>query len=300
MALWQAEWVKSALKKNNAGLSIDITTIKTTGDKILDVPLSQVGGKGLFVKEIEEALLDGRIDLAVHSMKDMPAVIPEGLKIGAVPVRENPLDVLISKKNRSLSQLRRGSRIGTSSLRRSAQLRHLRPDLEILPLRGNIDTRIRKLDTGDLDAVILAAAGVKRMGLEDRIVEFLNETHLLPAVGQGALCIEIREKDPRMEILAAGLNDSETQIAVDAERAFLIRMEGSCQIPIAAYAKINGKQIFLEGLISDLEGEKIIRDRISGPFTSSRQIGIALAEKLLNSGGREILGNIFSKIKKGE
>jgi len=203
LALWQANWVKSAITSINPSLSVDLIIIKTKGDKILDVPLAKVGGKGLFVKEIEEALLDGRIDLAVHSMKDMPAEIPPGLCIGAVPERETPNDVLISKNGLLFSELISGSKVGTSSLRRSAQLLHARPDLVILPLRGNLDTRLKKLETENMDAIILAAAGVKRLNFESRITEYIDENVMLPAVGQGALCIEIRENDTEIEPMSS-------------------------------------------------------------------------------------------------
>jgi hydroxymethylbilane synthase len=214
LALWQANWVKDALESHHPDLTVNLATIKTKGDKILDVPLAKVGGKGLFVKEIEEALLNGRIDLAVHSMKDMPADIPVGLCIGAIPEREEPHDVLIARSGQPLDRLVHGARVGTSSLRRSAQLLRARPDIVIVPLRGNLDTRLKKLESGSMDAIVLAAAGVRRLGLADRITEIIDGSVMLPAVGQGALCIEIRENDPRIAPLVAVLDHSSTRQVV--------------------------------------------------------------------------------------
>ena len=291
LALWQSNWVKSELLKRHPSLSIQLVTIKTKGDKILDVPLAKVGGKGLFVKEIEEALLEKKVDLAVHSMKDMPADLPAGLKIGPVPQRENPVDVLISKDNRSLSQLPNGSRIGTSSLRRAAQLLSARREIKIVPLRGNLDTRLRKL--GDpaekLDAIVLAAAGVHRLGLEHRITEYLDPQMMLPAAGQGALCIEIRTDDQPVVDIVDCLNHPLTQLAVAGERSFLQRLGGSCQIPIAAHGKIKGNQIVIEGLVADVDGQKVVKDRFEGPAERAEAIGRELAESLLNQGADNIL-----------
>jgi hydroxymethylbilane synthase len=296
LALWQANWVKSALIEKFPSLAVDLVTIKTKGDKILDVPLANVGGKGLFVKEIEEALLDGRVDLAVHSMKDMPAELPQGLCVGPIPKRETPSDVLISRENHPLAQLSHRARIGTSSLRRAAQLRHARPDLSIVPLRGNLDTRLKKLDAAedDLDAIVLAAAGVKRLGLENRITEYLDSAVMLPAVGQGALCIEIRENNPEVAEKLDVLNHPSTRAAVLGERAFLKRLEGSCQIPIAAHGTIKSGQFILDGLVSDIDGESIIRDSRSGSEDASEQIGVDLAEHLLSLGAGEILEKLLS------
>jgi hydroxymethylbilane synthase len=270
---------------------IQLVTIKTKGDKILDVPLAKVGGKGLFVKEIEEALLEDRVDLAVHSMKDMPAELPPGLCIGPVPQRENPADVLISKDNVPFARLPTGSRIGTSSLRRAAQLRCARSEIKIVPLRGNLDTRLRKLvdPAEELDAIILAAAGVLRLGLENRITEYLNNHIMLPAAGQGALCIEIRKDDHRIIEKVDCLNHPSTQQVVAGERSFLHRLEGSCQVPIAAHGDIEGKHIHLDGLVADVDGQAVIRDRISGPADRAEAIGRELAEKLLSKGADKIL-----------
>jgi len=292
LALWQANWVKSKLVKSFPGLSAEIVIIKTKGDKILDVPLAKVGGKGLFVKEIEEALIANRIDMAVHSMKDMPAELLEGLSIGAIPERENPVDVLISRNNFLLSQLPEKAKVGTSSLRRMAQLKNIRPDLVILPLRGNLDTRIRKLHSGELDAIILAAAGVKRLGLENLITEYLDENIMLPAVGQGALCIEIRKDDYNIMKFADSLDHSVTRAVVMGERAFLKRLEGGCQIPIAGHGKAENKMFTISGLVADLEGKTMIKETLSGPLSSSESIGTAIADKLLSRGAKKILDNL--------
>jgi len=295
LAMWQANWVKSALESKNPSLTIDIFIIKTKGDKILDTPLAKVGGKGLFVKEIEEALLNGEIDLAVHSMKDMPSEIPDGLCIGSVPKREDPGDALISKNGKPFNELETGARIGTSSLRRGAQLLHARPDIEIIPLRGNLDTRIRKLETENLDAVILAAAGIKRLDLDDKITEVLPKHVMLPAVGQGALCIEIRQNDPQIESMVNELDHRETRIAVLGERAMSNRLGGSCQIPIAGYGEIDGEVLTLQGLVSNLSGKKVIRDSIRGDVSNPEKIGAALAERLLSMGADEILDQLKSE-----
>jgi hydroxymethylbilane synthase len=292
LALWQANWVKSALNAGNTSIAVELVPIKTRGDKILDVPLAKVGGKGLFVKEIEDALLNGRIDLAVHSMKDMPSEIPDGLCVGAIPEREIPQDVLISKKGLLLHDLMPGARIGTSSLRRSAQLLHARPDLVILPLRGNIDTRLKKLETENLDAIILAAAGVKRLGLENRITEYMDENVMLPAVGQGALCIEIRQNDPEIEPIIAALNHQETWTVVMGERAFLNRLEGGCQVPIAAHGKIEKNTFTLCGLVAAVDGTTVIKETLSGPEDSSESIGVKLADRLLSMGAKTLMENL--------
>jgi len=289
LALWQANWVKTAISQTHPEYSVELTIIKTRGDKILDVPLAKVGGKGLFVKEIEEALLDGRIDLAVHSMKDMPAEIPAGLCIGAVPKREEPRDVLITRSGLSFEQLRQGARIGTSSLRRSAQLLHVRADIQIVPLRGNLDTRLKKLENEDLDAIVLAAAGVRRLGLAHRITQILDESLMLPAVGQGALCIEIREADPRIRGVADALNHMMTQQVVMGERAFLNRLEGGCQVPIAGHGQIDDTGFSLTGLVCDVDGSHLIKETRCGSADQSERIGLELADALLARGAGEIL-----------
>jgi hydroxymethylbilane synthase len=289
LALWQANWVKSALTAGHPSLSVELVPIKTKGDKILDVALAKVGGKGLFVKEIEEALLNGDIDLAVHSMKDMPSEIPKGLCIGAIPQRETPQDVLISRKSLLLSQLGPNARIGTSSLRRTAQLLHSRPDLLIHPLRGNLDTRLKKLDADNFDAIILAAAGVKRLGLEHRITEYIDEKVMLPAVGQGALCIEIRENDPEVESIITLLEHDETRAVVMGERAFLHRLEGGCQVPIAAHGKIEKNRFTLCGLVATVDGTTVIRETLSGQKDSSESVGVTLADRLIEMGAKTIM-----------
>ncbi|MGB5984193.1 MAG: hydroxymethylbilane synthase [Desulfobacterales bacterium] len=292
LALWQANWVKQALESLHPDLSCKLSVIKTQGDKILDVPLAKVGGKGLFVKEIEEALLRGDIDLAVHSMKDMPAALPEGLTIGAIPRRETPNDVLISKNDLHLDALPQGAVIGTSSLRRAAQLRNARPDLTIRSLRGNVPTRLRKLQEENLDAIVLAAAGVKRMGLADHISQELPSDVMLPAVGQGALCIETRAEDPQVTPRIAALEHEETRIAVTAERAFLKRLEGGCQVPIAALAVVSGKLIHLASLVADLNGTRLIRSFRKGWKDSAVQLGVDAAEELLFRGAAGILDEL--------
>ncbi len=289
LALWQANWVKEAVNRNHPDLTVELVIIKTKGDKILDVPLAKVGGKGLFVKEIEEALLDGRIDLAVHSMKDMPADIPVGLGIGAIPEREEPRDVLITRSGLPLERLDKGARIGTSSLRRSAQLLRVRPDISIVPLRGNLDTRLKKLESEALDAIVLAAAGVRRLGLADRITQILDESILLPAVGQGALCIEIRKNDSRMAPVVADLDDLPTRQVVMGERMFLNRLEGGCQVPIAGHGHIDENGYTLTGLVCDVDGSHQVKQSQTGPLAQSEQIGLQLAETLLAMGAGEIL-----------
>jgi len=294
LALWQAKWVKAALLADHAGLNIELVIIKTKGDKILDTPLAQVGGKGLFVKEIETAMLDARIDLAVHSMKDMPSLIPDGLQIGAIPLRENPHDVLIShpRNPRRLSRLDTGARIGTCSLRRSAQLLHFRPDFKIMPLRGNLDTRLKKLESENLDAIILAAAGVLRLGLAERITEYLDEKRMLPAVGQGALCIETRAGDPVTEPLIKHLDHPATRIVVTGERAFLNHLEGGCQVPIAAHGHTDGRTFTLTGLVATVDGKTCIKETVSGRAQNSANIGTELAQRLLDRGARTILDEL--------
>lgn len=288
LALWQAHWVQAELLKAHPTLSVEITVIKTKGDKILDVPLAKVGGKGLFVKEIEDALLAGKIDLAVHSMKDMPAELPGGLIIGAIPQRENPQDVLVSKSG-CLTDLPEGGRIGTSSLRRAAQILFARPDMCIDPLRGNLDTRLQKLDTGDMDAIVLAAAGIRRLGLKHRISEYLDSSVMLPAAGQGALCIEIRAGDKDTGFLVGELDHAETRTVVLGERAFLHRLGGSCQVPIAAHGRIDGQNFELSGLVAEPDGSRIFRAALTGPAGTSKHIGTELAEKLVDQGAMTII-----------
>ncbi len=293
LALWQANWVKTAIEQIDPQFNAELVIIKTKGDKILDVPLAKVGGKGLFVKEIEEALLDNRIDLAVHSMKDMPSEIPPGLCIGAVPEREVVNDVLITLDGCRLDGLKNGARVGTSSLRRAAQLLHARPDFNIVSLRGNLNTRIKKLESQNLDAVILAAAGVKRLGLENKISQYLDIEIMLPAVGQGALCIETRIDDNKTAPVNQALNDDQTKTVVLGERAFLHRLEGGCQVPIAAHGKLDGDLFHITGLVAETDGSLILKETVSGPKSQSGQTGILLAEKLLSLGARGILDKVI-------
>jgi hydroxymethylbilane synthase len=299
LALWQANWVKSVLEQNFPPTPIELIVIKTQGDKILDVPLAKVGGKGLFVKEIEQALLTRRIDIAVHSMKDMPAGIPEGLCIGAIPKRENPVDVFISRNGAGFNELAAGSVIGTSSLRRGAQLRHARPDIVIQPIRGNLDTRLKKLESENFDALVLAAAGVKRLNLEHKITEYLDPEIMLPAVGQGALCIEIRKDDSTVGPLVASLEHAPTRAVVAGERAFLNRLEGGCQVPIAGHGRISEKQFAITGLVAEVDGSRVIKGEKSGPLDSAETIGIDLAEELLAGGADKILEQLKSMAPEG-
>ncbi len=267
--------------------------IKTKGDKILDVPLAKVGGKGLFVKEIEEALLREEIDLAVHSMKDVPTELPEGLEIAIIPERESPFDVLISRENLSFEGLPPGARVGTSSLRRTAQLRAKRPDLQIENLRGNLDTRLRKLSEGLYEAIIVAEAGLLRLGLGDTPRERFSPEVMLPAIGQGALAIEIRKADTELREGLSFLHHEETAVAVAAERAFLERLGGGCQVPLAAYACFDGGNLVVEALIADPSGEPLLRDKLEGPPSQAAEMGRRLAEELLSRGGQKILGKVY-------
>ena len=294
LALWQAEWVRSQLLATHEGFAIELVVIKTTGDKILDVPLAKVGGKGLFVKEIEEALLDGRADLAVHSVKDMLAELPQGLHLVCMPPREDPRDVLVSRIGKGLDELPIGARVGTSSLRRTSQLLYLRPDLRIETLRGNVDTRLRKLESEGLDAIILAAAGIKRMGLSHVISEYLEPERMLPAVGQGAMGIETRTDDVFTNQVMASLAHQQTMITVQAERAFLKRLEGGCQVPIGAHATMENETVLLTGMVADLQGNRLIRKVLQGDPQHPEVVGTRLAEAVLDAGGQEILEEIYS------
>ncbi len=292
LALWQANFVKSQINKFFPDSEIEIIKITTKGDQILDRPLALVGGKGLFVKEIEKALLQNEIDIAVHSMKDMPGELPSGLTIGAVPERENPCDIVISRHNIKLADLSSKSIIGTSSLRRSSQIKNLRPDLEIASIRGNLETRINKLNSGEFDAIILAAAGVKRLGMEKLITEYLSEDVMIPAVGQGALCIETREHDPEIQPVMAKLNHLKTATCVKGERAFLNKLEGSCHIPVGCFARYSGNDIFLTGIVASIDGTRIIKHSLHAQPDEIKQKGIELAEILLKNGAEEVLENL--------
>jgi hydroxymethylbilane synthase len=295
LALWQANHVRDRLTQA-LGETVELEIIKTSGDKNTEQPLSQIGaaagGKGLFVKEIEEALLDRRVHVAVHSAKDLPSTLAPGLAIAAYPEREDPRDALLTRGPASLKALPKGAKIGTSSLRRLAQLKSLRPDLEFLDLRGNVDTRVRKLDEGKYDAIVLAVAGLKRMGLGARITCVLDD--LVPAVGQGSLAIETRAGEPILERVRGALDHPPTRFAVEAERGFLARLEGGCTIPVAAHATVAGSRVSLEALIGAPGGTKIVRGKSEGESAKAAEIGRALAEKLLAEGGREILDAIRS------
>lgn len=293
LALWQAEWVQAQLQALLPETHISLQRIRTSGDKILDVPLANIGGKGLFLKEIEEALLREEIDIAVHSMKDVPTALPHGLAILSIPPREDPHDALVSYRGHLLSELPQGARIGTSSLRRQAQLLHHRPDLKITMLRGNLDTRLRKVKEGEFDAIILAAAGLRRMGWDDRITEVLPQTVSVPAIGQGAIGIEGRLTDTFVRTVLEQLDDPQTHTAVLAERAFLERLEGGCQVPIGAHATLSEDCLTLDGVIASVEGHRLIRDQIEGTWGEAEPLGVALAERLLARGGQEVLAQIY-------
>lgn len=320
LALWQAEHVADTLRAAAPGLTVRLDRIRTTGDKITDVPLAKVGGKALFVKEIEEALAAGSVDLAVHSMKDVPTELPVGLAIAAMPPREDPSDALIARTGGGLAALPRGARVGTSSLRRQAQLLHLRPDLAIVPLRGNLDTRIRKLACEGLDAIILALAGIKRLGLTHLVSEVLPPEMFLPAIGQGALGIEVREsrtgataegqagrpagergapeppgRDEAIARLVRILDHHETHLAVRAERGMLARLQGGCQVPIAAHAELGPRGIRLRGLVASLDGKTLVRAEARGPADNPETVGVAVAEELLGRGGRTILAAVYEE-----
>jgi hydroxymethylbilane synthase len=293
LAVQQSEWVQAQLRKLAPHVTVTLQRIQTSGDKILDVPLAQIGGKGLFVKEIEEALLSGEIDLAVHSMKDVPTELPEGLAILCVPPREDPRDALISREGLVFNDLPRGARIGTSSLRRQSQLLHARPDLTIAMLRGNLDTRLRKLREGQFDAIVLAAAGLRRLAWAHEITEYLAPQISLPAIGQGALGIEGRRDDLFIHSLLSGLNHASSMTAVLAERALLHRLQGGCQVPIAAHATVTGTGVRLEGLVASVDGKELFRETADGTIEDPESIGIQLAEQLLARGGDRILRAIY-------
>ena len=297
LALWQAAHVKHLLEELDPALVISLNVIKTQGDIILDVPLAKVGGKGLFVKEIEEALLDGRADLAVHSIKDVPMELPEGLLLGCVPPRESATDCFLSCNYPSFEALPRGAHVGTSSLRRQAQLLALRPDLVISSLRGNVDTRLRKLEEGAFDAIVLATAGLQRLGLRAPYMLPFAPERVMPAVGQGALGIECREDNYDLLVLLASLEDRDTRVCVDAERAFLAGLDGGCQVPIAAHARlVDEETLVLEGLVAEVDGSLILRGERRGDAIDSSKIGESLAQELLDGGARTILEKLYPKL----
>lgn len=293
LALWQSNHIASLLRKQYPDCQVTLKKIVTKGDRILDVPLAQIGGKGLFTKEIETELLDGTVDLAVHSLKDMPTVLPEGLCLTAITTRANVGDAFVSNKYASFSELPQGAVLGTSSLRRKAQLLAVRPDLKIVDLRGNVDTRLRKLDEGQMDAIILAAAGLERLGHADRIREIIPTTVCLPAVGQGALAIECRSDNKEVRDMLAFLNDLPTKQATDAERAFLGLIEGGCQVPIGVHAEVENDNVKIEAVIASLDGSKVLRNNITGPAANAADIGRKLGQQMLAEGGEQILADIL-------
>ena len=293
LALAQAGWVKRSLE--HAGVSVKIIVIKTSGDRLVDRTIQSLGGKGAFTKEIEDSLIGGEIDLAVHSMKDLPTELPHGLSIAAVPEREDPRDVVVSRDNIRLEHLPKGALVATGSLRRKAQILNYRSDLSLIPIRGNVDTRLRKLETERLDAVVLAAAGLKRLGREDRISEYLPPDICLNAVAQGALAIETRADEPSRQAVAF-MNHDSSFLEVAAERAFLRKLGGGCHVPVAARATVDGALINLTGLIADTDGRRICRGSISGPTVEAVALGTALAERLLRDGAGEMLGGLTTGI----
>ncbi len=297
LAVTQSTWVKNQIESQYPDTTVELVKITTRGDKILDVPLAKVGGKGLFVKEIEDALAAGRVDLAVHSMKDVPSDLPEGLQVAVIPPRETPFDAFICNGETTLDELPAGARIGTSSLRRKAQLAALRPDLVIEDLRGNLDTRLRKLDEGQYDAIILAGAGLNRLGLQQRIASLFTPEQMLPAIGQGSLGIELRIADDELLTGMQFLHDPKTAITVAAERAFLLRLEGGCQVPIGAHAVLNDDTVTLTGLIAAVDGTRILREQQSAPMKQAVKLGRSLAETLLDRGGRAILDQVYQETR---
>ncbi|EEW09362.1 porphobilinogen deaminase [Vibrio mimicus VM573] len=293
LALWQANYVKDALMAAHPGLKVELVTMVTRGDVILDTPLAKVGGKGLFVKELEVAMLEGRADLAVHSMKDVPVDFPQGLGLVTICEREDPRDAFVSNTYAKIDDLPSGAVVGTCSLRRQCQLKAARPDLVIKELRGNVGTRLSKLDAGEYDAIILAAAGLKRLELESRIRSFIEPEQSLPAVGQGAVGIECRLDDQRVRELLAPLNHTDTADRVRCERAMNLTLQGGCQVPIGSYALLDGDEIWLRALVGEPDGSQIVRGEIRGPRSEAEQLGITLAEQLLGQGAKEILERLY-------
>lgn len=292
LAMWQTNFVVDSLRKVTDQYEFEIVSLKTKGDKVLDVSLAKIGDKGLFTKELEDGLLSGEMDFAVHSLKDIPTVLPEGLQLSAMLTRHNPADVLISEKYDSFDALPQGAKVGTSSLRRKAQLLNKRPDLNIQDLRGNVNTRMRKLKEENFDGIILAAAGVERMEWEESITEELAHDLCLPAVSQGVIAVETRSDDPEIIALVQLIHDKESEICVNAERALLRALEGGCQIPIAGHAHIEGDTVVLDGLVGSIDGKTIIRDQMRGPIELAEEIGKQLAKVLSEKGGKEILEQI--------
>ena len=293
LALWQAEHIRARLEVLHTDLKVELVTFVTQGDKILDTPLAKIGGKGLFVKELEAALLDGRADLAVHSMKDVPMALPEGLSLPVICEREDPLDAFVSNTYHSFDELPQGAKVGTSSLRRKTQILKQRPDLNIIDLRGNVGTRLSKLDSGLYDAIILASAGLKRLGLADRIRHTLQPEISLPAVGQGALGLECRATDQAVLDLILPLLHDETDVCVRAERAFNAYLEGGCQVPIAGYATLNQGQLHIEGRVGSVDGLTLLKVELSGTPEQAEQLGVSLAQQLLEQGAGDLLKALY-------
>ena len=293
LALWQAEHVKEKLIQAHAGLTVELVGMQTEGDRFLDAPLVAVGGKGLFIKELEQALLDNEADIAVHSMKDVTIDLPDKLALPVIMKREDTRDVLISNNYKSLDELPEAGVLGTSSLRRQSQVLALRPDIKLRDLRGNVGTRLRKLDDGEYDAILLAAAGIKRLGMSERIAQLIPHSELLPAIGQGAIGIECRADDPEVHELIAPLNDDETSLCVHAERAFSRRLYGGCQLPIAGQASVSGKQLGLLGLVARVDGSEVLKGELSGDVAEVDELGTALAESLLAQGADKILSELL-------
>ncbi|HHX50966.1 MAG TPA: hydroxymethylbilane synthase [Clostridia bacterium] len=295
LARWQTDWVVTQLEQAFPDISFRVIPVKTKGDKILDVALAKIGDKGLFTKELEVAILNKEIDFAVHSMKDLPTTLPDGLAIGANTQRHDPCDVIISHKGFTLATLPEKARVGTSSLRRKAQLLYLRQDLQICDLRGNLHTRLRKMEELDLDAILLAGAGVDRLGWENRIMERLPSHLFLPAVGQGAIGIEIRAGDQEIQSIVETLHHGNSALEISAERSLLSYLEGGCQIPIGALGVIENNVLSLDGLVADLDGKKMVRSKVSGPPSDAEKLGVDLAQRLLELGGDEILRQVRQK-----
>ncbi|CAM3003779.1 MULTISPECIES: hydroxymethylbilane synthase [Pseudoalteromonas] len=293
LALWQAEFVKAQLEHFHADVRVELVPMSTQGDIILDTPLAKIGGKGLFVKELEQAMLDGRADIAVHSMKDVPVEFPEGLALHTICEREDPRDAFVSNNFANLSELPKGAIVGTSSLRRQCQIRALRPDLVIKDLRGNVNTRLAKLDDGQYDAIILAAAGLLRLKMDARIADYIEPEVSLPANGQGAVGIECRIDDEVTKALLAPLEHTQTRIRVNAERAMNRHLEGGCQVPIGAYALVDGEQVHLRGLVGAVDGSEILHDEVTGHINDAEAIGVQLAKKLLAQGADKILAEVY-------
>ncbi len=295
LAMWQAEFVKAELEKAHPGLAVELLPMSTKGDKILDVPLAKIGGKGLFTKELEDRMIAGEADIAVHSMKDVPMELPEGFALGAILERHEPTDAFVSNHYECFDDLPQGAVLGTSSLRRKAQLMAARPDLVVKDLRGNVGTRLGKLDAGEYDAIVLATSGLKRLELDERIRHELQPETCLPAVSQGTLGIEYFEKDEDVLALIQVLNHRDTEIRTRAERAMNHRLEGGCQVPIGVYAELKGDDIYLRGLVGALDGSEIIRAEATGPQTDAETLGIGVAEDLLEQGAGAILKEVYDQ-----